>query len=87
MPHKTNSYYVGVAEPVARTSWADFQHELDFPGTGLEVEFVRDSAARTRLDMRTGGAPDVARTDEVARRFRLFLEGRGLIDATSGPRR
>ena len=84
---KANSYYVGVAQPVARACWDDFQHELNFPGAGLEVEFIRDSAGRTRLDMRSGEALDEARTDEVARRFRLFLEGRGLMDSSSGLRR
>jgi len=87
MPPKANSYYVGVAEAVARACWNDFEHELNFPGAGLEVAFITDSPCRTRLEMSTGGAPDAARTDEVARRFRLFLEGRGIIDSTSGPRR
>lgn len=85
MRPKANSYYVGVAEPVVRACWADFAHELDFPGAGLDVDFVSDSPGRTRLDMR--GAFDAAQADDVARRFRLFLEGRGLIDLTSGLRR
>jgi len=79
-----NSYYVEVPEEVARACWKDFEHELDFPGAGLNVEFAADSPRRARLDMQ---ADDTARMDEAARRFRLFLEGRGLIDLTTGPRR
>lgn len=81
-----DSYYVEVSEPVARACWQDFQHELDFPGSGIAVEFhaLADQPARTRLDMH---ADDTARMDKAVRSFRLFLEGRGLIDSTTGLRR
>jgi len=79
-----NSYYVDVPEAVARACWDDFEHELNYPGAGLNVEFTADSPGRTRLDLH---ADDVGRTDAAARSFRLYLEGRGLIDATTGPSR
>jgi hypothetical protein len=78
-------YYVDVPVPVARARWADFEHELNFPGSGLEVRFdaVAGEPGRTRLSI-TG---EEARMDPAVRRFRLFLEGRGLVDSTSGLRR
>ena len=78
---KERRYYVEVAAPIARARWADFEHELNFPGRGLEVRFdaLADEPGRTRLSI-TGEGVDM---DNAVRRFRLFLEGRGLIDSTS----
>ena len=76
------TYQVGVPPGVARERWHDFEHELDFPGEHLHVrlEPIDDEPGRTRVCI--AGEDDRAgeRMDDAMRRFRLFLQSRGVIE-------
>ena len=71
-------YYVDVPPALARSQWADFEHELSFPAAALDAHLgaVEGDPDRTHVILRTEGEQQ---TDEAMWRFRLFLASRGLI--------
>ena len=69
-------YYVNVPPALARSHWADFEHELSFPAAALGAHFSEAGPGRTRVILR---AENEEQMDEAMRRFRLFLADRGLI--------
>ena len=71
-------YYVDVPPALARSHWADFEHELSYPVAALDAHFseVEANSGRTRVILRT---EDGEQTDEAMRRFRLFLASRGVV--------
>jgi hypothetical protein len=82
-----NVYQIDLPPQTVLSQWLDFEHELDFPAAGAQVRFepVDGEPQRTRIHIDVADA-DAARIDYALRQFRLFLDSRGLIELSSGPR-
>ena len=80
---RRRTYYIDLPPDVAARAWLDFERTLSFPGAGLEARFAPadGETKRCRVDL-SGASADAARIDKAMFDFRVFLEGRGLLELT-----
>jgi len=75
------SYYVDLPRDAAEEHWRSFEHELSYPGADLDVRFdpVAGAPRRCRVTSFAFSSDAARHADDRMRRFRLFLQRRGLV--------